>query len=130
MLPTDIIEIIWDYYWKDIFSNSILSEFKTNLNNDKILNEYITNPNNSLLLVSHLKINKYLEMNTLLDKCLKNKSFTLQTQSSFFKLIKTNSYKMYDIFPDDIKLLVQFTVFYSNYMSMNVFYQFKKNFID
>lgn len=126
MLPTDIIEIIWDYYWKDIFSNKILSEFKMNIYYDKILKDYITSKN--ILIISNFKINEYLEMNTFLDKCLKNKSFKLQTKSSFFK--NNNSHKMYNIFPNDIKLLVQFTVFYSNYMSMNVFYEFKKNFID
>lgn len=126
MLPTDIIEIIWDYYWKDIFSNKILSEFKMNIYYDKILKDYITSKN--ILIISNFKINEYLEMNTFLDKCLKNKSFKLQTKSSFFK--NYNSHKMYNIFPNDIKLLVQFTVFYSNYMSMNVFYEFKKNFID
>ena len=34
---------------------------------------------------------------------------------------------MYDIFDSNIRTLVEFIVYYSNYMSMKVYHDFKKN---
>lgn len=119
-LPTDVQEIIWKFYWKDIFKNQVINEFnyliKLDIQLFKFKNE------NRFLEIDYSKKEQYLNINQIIKYCLKSNTFRILTKSQFFKknyLIEYN--KTLD---DNYKFVLSFMLFYSNYMAMKVYYDF------
>ena len=99
-------------------------EFKQNNINENILFKFINKSDIFNISKDKLKfINKLIKF---LNKCINNKSFKLMTNLKFLKNRKEYN-KLYDIFDPNIKTLVEFIVYHSNYMSMKVYHDFKKN---
>jgi hypothetical protein len=121
-LPDDIQEIIWEFYWKDIYKNQVINEFNYLINLDHYLFKFVNN--NEFLKIRQDKEPQYSKINNIVKKCLNTKSFKIITKSRFFKdsyLINYNNE-----IKENYKFILSFMVFYSGYMSMKVFYDFQK----
>ena len=119
-LPSDVQEIIWEFYWKDIFKNQVINEFNYLINLDIQLFKFKNE--NRFLEIDYTKKDQYLNINQLIKFCLKSNSFRILTKSQFFKnnyLIEYNK-----TLSDDYKFVLSFMLFYSNYMAMKVYYDF------
>lgn len=119
-LAYDVQEIIWEFYWKDIFKNQVINELNNLIKFDIQLFKFIND--NEFLEIDYTKKEQYLNINQLLKYCLKNKSFRILTKSQFFKnnyLIEYNK-----TLGDNYKFVLSFMLFYSNYMAMKVYYDF------
>ena len=120
-LPSEIQEIIWEFYWKDIYKNQVINEFNYLINLDHYLFKFVNN--NEFLKITQNKEQEYLKLNNILKKCLNTKSFKIVTKSRFFKdayLINSDEIK------ENYKFIISFMVFYSGYMSLKVFYDFQR----
>ena len=121
-LPDDIQEIIWEFYWKDIYKNQVINEFNYLINLDHYLFKFVNN--NEFLKIRQDKEPQYSKINNIVKKCLNTKSFKIITKSRFFKdsyLINYNNE-----IKENYKFILSFMVFYSGYMSMKVFYDFQR----
>jgi hypothetical protein len=119
-LPSDVQEIIWEFYWKDIFKNQVINEFNYLINLDIQLFKFKNE--NRFLEIDYTKKDQYLNINQLIKFCLKSNSFRILTKLQFFKnnyLIEYNK-----TLSDDHKFVLSFMLFYSNYMAMKVYYDF------
>ena len=123
-MPYEIKEIIWEYYWKDIFTNQVIIEYNSLIKCDKQLFNFANN--NDLYNISIEKKSNYIKLNYLIEKCFDNKCFKILTKSTFFKsdftLIKSVNIRI----DEKYKFILSFMVYYSKYMAMKVYYDFHK----
>lgn len=124
-LPCEIKELIWEYYWKDIFTNQVIIEYNSLINYDKQLFNLANN--NDLYNISIEKKSNYIKLNSLIEKCFDNKGFKILTKSKFFKNSDCTLIKSFNIkIEDEYKFVLSFMVYYSKYMAMKVYYDFHK----
>ena len=84
-LPDDIQEIIWEFYWKDIYKNQVINEFNYLINLDHYLFKFVNN--NEFLKIRQDKEPQYSKINNIVKKCLNTKSFKIIISSKYI-LIK------------------------------------------
>ena len=119
-LPFEIETKIWNKYWESLYFKKVINELKNIKKIEKKLFEFINNKD--FLIIKYSKLNDYKEINNLIKECLNNSSFKLLTKFNFFK--NWRSSKIFDKFDETLKYVVEFMIYFSNYMSYKIYYEF------
>ena len=120
-LPIEIENKIKNKYWQYIYYNNVIKELNQIKKNQLKLFNFITNKD--ILIINKSKMNEYKEINNLLKENLNYSSFRLLTNCMFFKKFKSNN-KIFERFDESIKYTIEFIIYFSNYMSTKVYYDF------
>ena len=131
-LPTEIIDKIYIYYWRNIYINNVLSELKNIINTSIDLSNFYNNIiNNYDIDVDETHFNKIIYYNNFIKKYCYTNKFTLykyynnnlhKYSSSVFKiLIKSDCSPKYikflsDMYCDDLVYFSIYCINNSGYM--------------
>lgn len=124
-IPKEVEDIIWNHYWLDTFNSKVVNSLNNYLILDKILLNFINSDN--VFNISVDRKNEYLKINKIVKSCYLDKSYKVLTKSTFFK--SNNCLIICQNMNDNFKYVLSFLIFYSNFMAMKVYCDFKKKII-
>ena len=112
-LPLEIQDIIWEIYWKDIFTKNIIQEFN-------IMNKYKCDINdilnqNQVFKIDESKKEYYKKLNIIIKICYYNNSFKLLSKTKFFK--HQINFDIISKVKEEYKYIAAYMIYHGNYMS-------------
>ena len=112
-LPLEIQDIIWEIYWKDIFTKNIIQEFN-------IINKYKSDINdilnqNQVFKIDESKKEYYKKLNIIIKICYYNNSFKLLSKTKFFK--HQINFDIISKVKEEYKYIAAYMIYHGNYMS-------------